>query len=205
MFVVVVLVGIGVWMYAQETRKNSGYSPATQSEILLGEKAFYENLSSEEKKLVGAYYDTLGNDTIGLLTQPISSCVLKYYDPFRALIGCGTPKGTTFLLVDRENWRKIGEGANLRLDDGYIESDTYAISTNLNEIFYYEVGKSSIKSVPNSKLSSVETYQESAGLGGGNFTVSFDASTKTISAEIYKATRGGERREKIRTATFVLP
>lgn len=207
------LIGGGAYTYMQKKQVNQSAVVTTTTQatstiqsqdnsgkILLGDRSSYENLSLEEKAIVDAYNNAHKVDP--------SLYILKHYDSTKILIGTLSVKGASSLsLVGRKDWKNIGENTDsLWTGGGYVESNEYAISVGNNDIFFYKVGDSTISSVSNSKLASGETYEESPGMGGGNYTIAFDEQTKTLTVTVYRGDLyGNGNGQKIRTVKFVLP
>ena len=143
------------------------------------------------------------------LSRSSSDYILKYYDKTKILISLLSEKdgGSSLNLISRKDWKDIGENIGLlSTGGGYVESNEYAISVGDNGIFYYKAGDSTISSIPNSKLASGETYEESPGAGGGDYTIAFDEPTKTLTVTVYNGDMyGNGNGQKIRTVKFVLP
>jgi len=169
--VAILLIGGGAYVYVQNKQANQTtiansvlVSQNSTGKILLGDKALYENLSVEEKAIVGGYHTDLMrklNDEIkkeGLDPatyegdQPINGCTLKYYDATKALIGCAVPKpGLPLYLVDRNTWKDVGEySGRLNSWDGYLETKNYIISVSDSGIYYYKSGDTEVRLIPNS-------------------------------------------------------
>lgn len=234
--IAILLVGGGAYVYTQKKQiKQSGVASSTSQvtstaqttpvpqdnsgKILLGYSSSYENLSPEEKAIVDEYntYVVRRNNPALENVDPsqfpydersLSYLSLKYYDPTKILITRANVKGVATLnLIGRKDWKEIGENiGSLWMGGGYVESNGYAISVGNDGIFYYKAGDSTISSVPNSKLGSGETYEESSGMGGGNYTIAFDEPKKTLTVTVYHGDLyGNGNGQKIRTVKFVLP
>jgi len=225
--IALLLIGGGAYVYVQNKQGNQSVvvdstTQATSTtqlqddsgKILLGDRALYENLSPEEKAIVDEYntyivrrnnpaLENVDPSQFPYEERPLYYLSLKYYDPTKILITRANVKGTGSLdLVDRKDWKDIGY---LMGGVGYIESNGYAISVGNDGIFYYKAGDSTIRNVPNSKLTSGETYQESPGMGGGSYTIAFDEPTKTLTVTVYRGDLyGNGNGQKIRTVKFVL-
>ena len=230
--IALIFIGGGVYMHQKQENQLAVITSATQStsttqlqdssdKILLGERGYYRNLSIEEKGILESNNNDWvrkSNDelkkygldpTLYADESLVTSAFLKYYDSTKILVGRFSIKGTPHLyLVDRKDWKVIGENIDsLWTGGGYVESNGYAISVGTDSIFYYKVGDSTISSVPNSsELAEGETYQESPGMGGGNYTIAFDEPTKTLTVTVYHGDLyGNGNGQKIRTVKFVLP
>lgn len=183
-------------------------SQDSSGRILLGDKAKYANLSSDEKAVVVNYLNNFLKNIPQMYWSDfsVSGCILKYYDSDKILVGCAQPKPSFPLyLVNRNDWKDIGQySGQLNLFDGYVESKEYAIAVNDAGIFYYKTGDPDISLVPGSKLTDAgETYVESIGMAY-SYGVTFDEPTKTLTVSVYKALNKLPN-PRIRTVKFVLP
>ena len=177
---------------------------ASEGKMLLGNSAFYENLSPEEKDMVESYYSSLGITTGSKdVSLKDSRCLLKYYDSMRMLVAC--PVSQNMTLVNRNNMT-VALGSFSSFYAGYAESMGYVISVNDGGISYYKAGNSAIQNIPNSKPINGESYVDNE-IGmpdSSSYHISFNESTKTLSVSVYKSADGPSS-PKIRTAKFVLP
>lgn len=193
-------------------------SQAGEGQILLGDRAMYENLSAEEKRMVDKYYETTSkwHDEESRKMFPPSTCVLKYYDPEQILIACDKGKDALqFFLVDKNTSELKKDSGFLFFYGEYLESKNYLISVGESIIYYYRVGDTNIKLVPGSKLIDAdagETYNKgSVARYPLGFTAAFVEPTKMLTVSVYKADRGvdnppdGKFYQKIRTMQFALP
>lgn len=185
------------------------------SKIIKGGEGAYGNLSAEEKIVLQQYNDhlrsSLGDSSLVKAEDlKVEDLFLKYIDQDRILVGRVSTKGvSTLSLIGRRDWKDVGENRNsLIAFGGYIESDHYAISAGTNDtkgIYYYKAGDVTVRRIPNSELSSGETYQKEPGMGGGIYGISFDEQARTLTANVYESDKyGNSLGKKIRTATFVL-
>lgn len=92
----------------------------------------------------------------------------------------------------------IGVGADYVIGVGIIGDGKVGLK-------YYKSGASDVEMIPNSTLPASETYiKANGGMGSSYYDLTFDESTKTLTASVFKA-NSGDPNKKIRTIKFVLP
>ncbi|MCR4333813.1 MAG: hypothetical protein NUV60_02260 [Patescibacteria group bacterium] len=188
--------------------------------ILLGSAAQYENLSTEQKKLVDEYNTYLAKKYDTQLQS--DRCKLKYYDAENILVGCaGEKPGLAFQLIERGTWKSVENNnyCNLDMWAGYLETKNYIISVSDGGVCYYKAGDSTITLIPNSEFThsftdvngvrsrdeSEESYVKRIGLAD-DYEVSFNEQTRTLTASVYRNNNNGvSDSPMIREVTFVLP
>lgn len=162
------------------------------------------NLTEYEKALVARAKLSL---SVMMGTPYGNTPQLKFYDNKTAVFYTFGAKGVGYLdIYDINTLEKKNAGEGLDLFGNGIESNSYILAIDDSGIRFYKKGALSFQSVPNSSLDSKEeTYIEQAGMGGGTNDVTFDESTKTITASVFKPVDSYDANPKIRTVKFVLP
>lgn len=203
-----------------DTQKSTTTAPkkevvSTPGVILTGNRAKYENLSEEERKIIDRYTEKYpaiykeilagsGNEIAAKNTFP-----LKYHDDKTAVIADFNDKvGQNLIIYNIATFEKLNKD-EMFLFGNYVESRNYIVAT-INaidgEFIFYKNGATDFQKIPSSLLKSKnETYMKQGGFGGV-YDFSLDDTTKTLTASVFKPVfREGQNNPKIRTATFILP
>ncbi|MBP6949000.1 MAG: hypothetical protein KBB50_02930 [Candidatus Pacebacteria bacterium] len=118
--------------------------------VLLGDNSKYEKLSKEQKVILEEYYATLSKDVRDELS--INSCVLKYYDEKKVIVGCVSKMGYPLVLLERTTWKNISTDSVINTAMGYLEAENYLIGVTDNGIYYYKSGDDSVTSIKDTQL-----------------------------------------------------
>jgi hypothetical protein len=188
---------------------------STPGVILTGDRAKYENLSEEEKKIIDRYtekYPAVYKEILAGTGNEIAAknyFPLKYYDDKTVVIAVTNEKGAFNVLVyDAQTLEQINDYLKvpLAIFGTIFENADYIISSNGAQYFYYKKGERETKTVAGSLLTSKnETYVKIGGFGD-QYDFTFDAESKLLSVSVFKPINSSSLpNPKIRTATFVLP
>jgi hypothetical protein len=186
---------------------------STPGVILIGDRAKYENLSEEEKQLMGQYYTATTKDLkqVFIDQMPISGCYLKYYDAKTMMVGCVAGKpGLPLSLIEKKTWQTLQPelSCGINLWDGISETSQYVIAVGDTNICYFKAGDENIKNLHGAKLTSKnEGYVKIGGMAN-EYDFTFDEPSETFIVSIFK--RDGSidpthPNQKLRTETFILP
>jgi hypothetical protein len=188
---------------------------STPGVILAGDRAKYENLSEEEKKIIDRYtekYPAIYKEMLAGSGNEVAAknyFPLKYYDDETVVIAVTNEKGAYNVLVyDTKTLEQLNDNlkAPLYIVGTIFENTDYIISSNGVQYSYYKKGERETKVVIGSLLTSKnETYVKIGGFGD-QYDFTFDGLTRTLSASVFKRVYATEKENpKLRTATFILP
>lgn len=221
--IAVLVIGGGVYVYQDNKQSDSSSiaastttptvkAPTTQTQplkspavttgtILLGDKAFYKNLTSEQKAIIIAL-----NASFDVPAETLESYVLKYYDSRKIIFGNTSTKTILpLVLLERNSWKYIGDiNCKINVNGGYFESQSYLIGVSDSGVCYYKLGDATLTLIPDSLPGKGETYVKNAG-ALDYYDVSFNEATKVLSAGVFRAINDdGPDNPKLRTVQFTL-
>ncbi len=219
------LLGGGVYVYAHNKQANQSVvdasvqatSTAQTESIQSGQLPTAPHILSNTYSDLTEYENALVKK-MSAIGGPDNAYILKWYDDKTAVFIVAPPKdgGASMDIYDIKTLKRINS-INFQAFGNYVETNGYMVAdvfepmtpsatTSMEHFIFYKKGATDFQIVPNSSLSTSETYAKgSAGMGSENFDVIFDEPTKTITASIFRRVKASDVNTKLRTVKFVLP